>query len=137
MEKFSGIPYPIAKHSLGFLHAQGGIDQIKSDVLVLLQSNFGERVMLLDYGADLRQFLFEPNDIILAEQVRQAIINAINKWEPRVVVSNIDVSIPTANDPGINQEETQLEHILRITIDMIDPEAIQEVEQLVLEIPLS
>ena len=78
-EKFLGIPYPVERHAQGLFHAQGGIDQIKSDLLVLLLTNFGERTMLLDFGANLDKYIFEPNDEILREEVKTAIAAAITK----------------------------------------------------------
>lgn len=138
MAKFLGIPYPVTRHPQGLFRAQSGIDQVKSDLIVLLLSYFNERVMLLDFGADLRKFIFEPNDAILREQVREAIINAINKWEPRIVVQNIRVTTPTKNRlNNANQEENDTDHILLIEIDIFDPENIKEIEQLRLALPLS
>lgn len=135
-DKFLGIPYPVTKHAQGLFRAQGGVEQIKADLLALLLTNFGERVMLLDYGADLDRFIFEPNDDILREQVRTAITNAISKWEPRIVVSNINISIPSADKLNQDQTLSDVEHILLIEIDIFDPENIQEIEQIRLEVPL-
>lgn len=138
MGKFLGIPYPVRRHPQGLFRAQSGIDQVKSDLIVLLLSYFNERVMLLDYGADLRKFIFEPNDAILREQVQSAIVSAINKWEPRIVVQNIRVTTPTKKRlNNANQEENDVEHILLIEIDIFDPENIKEIEQLRLALPLS
>ncbi len=136
MKKFLGIPYPVRKHAQGLFHVQDGIEQIKSGLLVLLLSYFNERVMLLDYGADLRRFLFEPNDSILRDQVKTAISNAISKWEPRVVISQINLSIPSKDQLGTDQEPEDLEHVLVISIDLYDPEKIKEVQQLRFEVPL-
>ena len=134
--KFLGVPYPVVKHPLGLFHAQGGVEQIKSDLLALLLTNFGERVMLLDYGTDLDRYIFEPNDDILKEQVRTAISTAIAKWEPRIVVQNINISIPSADKLHQDQTLSDVEHILLIEIDIFDPENIQQIEQIRLEMPL-
>lgn len=135
-QKFLGIPYPILRHPQGLFRSQGGVSQIKADMLVLLLSYFNERVMLLDYGADLRRFLFEPNDDILKDQVREAITLAINKWEPRVFISQIDISVPKPERIDRTPSDEESEHVLLIEIDFYDPENIKEIQQLVLEVPL-
>ena len=122
--KFLGAPYPIKKSSLGLMPTQFGLNQIKSDLLILLLTNPGERVMLPDFGTPLKQLLFEQNDEILAEQTREAIINSISKWEPRVTVKEINITILTE------------ENSLYINILFYDYEEIQEIQELKLKIPL-
>lgn len=135
--KFYGAPYPIVKHPLGFFRTQTDLNQIKSDLLVLLLTNPGERVMLPDFGVPLRSLIFEPNDPILAERAREMISLAISMWEPRVNINNIDIRT------GIDQSELNMdeiedtEHILHISISFSDFEDIQNIQELKLEIPLS
>lgn len=135
--KFLGVPYPIAKDAKGYFHVQGDLDQIKSDLLILLLTNPGERVMLPDFGTGLRQLVFEPNDVSLASQARQLIIQAIQQWEPRIAIDQINVL--TKVDKSIlnpNDDMTQSDHVLVVQIQFRDPENIQHVEDLRLEVPL-
>ena len=136
---FLGMPYPIVKHPLGFLRTQGGINQIKSDLLALLLTEPGERVMLPSFGTPLKKFMFEPNDPTLVENVRNAIIDSIRTWEPRIQVTDIQVTnsaseIKDSLSPYDNREE--LGHILMIRIAFTDFNNIQEVQELKLQIPL-
>jgi phage baseplate assembly protein W len=131
-----GLAYPITKHPLGFLHTSTGLDVFKADLMTLLLTNPGERVMLLNYGTPLRKYMFEPNDLATANQVREIIISVISKWEPRVVIESIDVSVGTAN---LNADDTknELESILSIKIAFFNPNNIAQLENLVLEVPVS
>lgn len=135
--KFLGVPYPIIPHPRGYLHSTGGISQIKADLLQLLLTNPGERVMLPTYGTPLKKFIFEQNDTISSESVRQAIINSINLWEPRITVQEITVK-NGANESQLNPQDAKedLENIMSITIKFFDPENIQEVDAVVLELPV-
>lgn len=137
MRIFLGVPYPIVKDARGFLYSQDGIDQIKSDMLVLLFTNPGERVMLPDFGTPLRKLIFEPNDAALRLQAKNMIINSIKKWEPRIAVKNIEVSSKVDNK-SLNKadDKQELEHILFIRIIFVDPQNIKEVQELLLEVPL-
>lgn len=138
--KFFGAPYPIVRHPRGFLRTQEGINQVKSDLLCLLLTEPGERVMLPEFGTPLKRFFFEPNDGELTERVREAISNSIRSWEPRIAVTNIKVA--TQNDEDItknlneNDPGQDIGHILLITIKFTDFDNVQEVQELKLEIPL-
>lgn len=136
---FLGLPYPIVAHPRGFFRTQEGLEQIKSDLLVLLLTNPGERVMLPDYGTPLRDLLFDPNDISVARRAREMITVAINTWEPRVAIQEIDVTLGadiTADDLTV-LDRGEKESILLIKIRFSDFDNVQEVQELKLEIPLS
>jgi phage baseplate assembly protein W len=138
MAKFMGLPYPIKKHAQGFFHTQDGVNQIKSDLLVLLLTNPGERIFLPTYGTPLRRLVFEPNDAGLEFKARQMIINSIKQWEPRIAIKQIEVKSKVDDDSvDVNDDKSALEHILSIKIIFVDPENIQEVQELKLEMPLA
>lgn len=135
--KFLGAPYPIRPNARGYLHTQHDLDQIKSDLLILLLTNPGERVCLPDFGTPLRELVFEPNDVGLVERARQMIINSITAFEPRITVDAIDVSSSIDQDSlGPNDNRTEVENILSIRIAFFDPTNIQEVQELKLNVPL-
>jgi|TARA_Y100000034_G_C6818537_1_gene368433 hypothetical protein len=136
MEIF-GTPYPIEKNPRGFLHSQRGVSQVKSDLLVLLLTNPGERVMLPEFGTPLRNLMFEPNDGQIESQAREMIINSIKLWEPRIVVSAIEVSSSIDEDDLHAQDTgTEKDHILSIKIMFFDPENIKQIQELKLNVPL-
>lgn len=137
-DKFVGAPYPITKTARGFFQKTKGVDSIRADLLILILTNPGERVMLPTFGVPLNQYIFNPNDPTTAEAVREAIIRAINAWEPRITIEEIEVANSIDEDslnPEDLKEDTQ--HILSIKIRFFDPEDIQDVQELVLEVPLA
>lgn len=138
MAKFAGLPYPTRKTPLGYWYSQTGVDQIKSDMLALLLTNPGERVMLPDFGTPLRKLLFEPNDATVALQARNMIIESLNRWEPRIAVTNVEVSNNVdENSLDVDDDRSQTEHILFVRIIFIDPENLAEVQELTLQVPLT
>jgi len=120
------------------LHVQSGIEQVKSDLLQLLLTNPGERVMLPDFGTPLNTLIFEQNDGILAEAAKHMIINSIQMWEPRITIEQIEVSNNVPLDE-LNPLDTRtdIDHILSIKILFFDPENIKDVQELRLEVPLA
>ena len=132
-----GAPYPISKNSLGYLFSQEGISTLKSDLIQLLLTNPTERVMLPNYGTGLRKLLFKPNDEYVRLEAENLIKKAITLWEPRIVVSQIEIS-NGYNDSTRTQNESELndnDHVLKILIKFFDPSNISYVEVLVLELP--
>jgi phage baseplate assembly protein W len=113
-----------------------GVDSIKADLLQLLLTKPGERVMLPDFGTPLNRLIFDPNDAILKDAAKTMIINSINKWEPRIIIDNINVSLASMEDLNPNDPGDDLEAIMKISIKFIDPENISEVNELRLSIPL-
>lgn len=119
-----GCPYPIYPNPRGYLFSQKNIEVLKADMLQLLLTNHGERIMMPDYGTDLRRLFFEPLDDRLQKQAKDLIAASITKWEPRIAVDAIKVT----------RDEEQ--HILKINIQFRDPENIVVVESLSLDLPL-
>lgn len=138
MRIFLGVPYPITKNPQGFFYTQSGIDQIKSDMLVLLLTNPGERVMNPTFGTPLKKLMFEPNDLVIQNAAKKMIIDSISKWEPRITVQQIQVT-SSVDEAALNalDDKSEKEHILFIRIIFIDPQNIKEVQELTLEVPLS
>jgi phage baseplate assembly protein W len=136
-QKFLGLQYPLVKTPRGILAQKTGVDQIKADLLQLLLTNPGERVMLPTYGTPLRQLIFEPNDPTLTARARKMIVDSITTWEPRIVISDIEVS-SNIDKKYLNEFDTydEQEAILYIRIKFVDPENIQTIEELVLESPI-
>lgn len=136
---FIGAPYPITKHPLGMLRSQRGVNQIKSDLLSLLLTEPGERVMLPDFGTPMKQFFFEQNDSVIVGRVREVIANSIRTWEPRIAVTAIEVT--NSRDIARSQlspmeSGESVDHVLMIKIMFSDFDDVRSVQELKLEIPI-
>jgi hypothetical protein len=134
-----GAPYPIGKSSLGYLFTQEGINTLKSDLVQLLMTNPYERVMLPTYGTPLRKILFSPNDMAVVGETKRLIAASIQTWEPRVVISSIEVfngydnTFNPSDNPSILNDN---DHVLTIKIKFFDPQRIDYVEVLTLQLPV-
>jgi len=74
---------------------------IKADLTHLLLTNKGERLYLPDFGANLRQYLFEPNDDISANAIRNEINEAIKKFIPNLNVTQLTVAKSENNEYAV------------------------------------
>jgi len=74
---------------------------IKADLVHLLLTNKGERLYLPDFGANLRQYLFDPNDDISANAIRNEINEAIKKFIPNLNVTQLTVTKSENNEYAV------------------------------------
>ena len=73
-------------------------DLVKQNFKMLLLTSPGERVMDLNFGVGLRNFLFEVNDNITYEAVASKIREQSSLYLPFIEVQEIDFSTPE-DDP--------------------------------------
>jgi phage baseplate assembly protein W len=136
--KYPGLPYPITKNPKGFFFIQDGVDQVKADMLILLLTNPGERVMLPNYGTPLRKLIFEPNDPRLIIETKNIIARSLKLWEPRVAITQIYVQNgldKISRNP--NDDQTETDGVLLIRILFVDRAKIDEVFEIKLEVPVN
>lgn len=85
-------PFRINPNTGGVSSAKGA-DKLKENIIHILLTGSGERVMRRDYGAGLRQLVHDPNNEALRAIVQHQITKAIGRWEPRVTVDQVQVAV--------------------------------------------
>lgn len=96
--------------------ARGGIelvdeaDAVRQAILLLVATRPGERVMRPEYGCHLFRLAFAPNDDTTAGLAMHYVRVAIARWEPRVVVLEVDASRDAAQPSRLG---VQLRYRLR------------------------
>ena len=86
-------------------------DQIKSNLLNLLLTDIGERIMNPNFGTLLRRFLFEGITDNNIESLRESISNSIAIYIPEIIVLEIVVSPNT----DYNSIELNVNYVLKIS----------------------
>jgi len=106
--KTYGLNFPIgiklreSNFTRGYFCKESGLNLIKGNLKQLFGTFPGERVMLPKYGLDLRQFLFEPLDSDLFDQIREKIREAISINFPTIEIIKLSVvSLDEVNYTGI------------------------------------
>ena len=64
---------------------------IKQSVRNLVLTGIGERPFQPKTGSRLRELLFEPYDVFVAQDIKEEIINVITRLEPRITVRQVRV----------------------------------------------
>lgn len=95
--KFFGFNYPYLRGqsllgtSSKILPRQEDHRLIINDLIILLMTIPGERWFRPSFGAGIPTFLFDPNDSTSFTNIRNAITEAVQRYEPRIILSNVDV----------------------------------------------
>lgn len=66
-------------------------ESVKNSLRNIFTFKKGERILNPDFGNPLYPFIYEKLDENFKNNITGAIINAINKWEPRIEVLNVIV----------------------------------------------
>lgn len=89
-----------------FSRASLGVEMVSDDrdihesLLILFSTSLGERIMVPEYGCQLRRLLFRPLTKSLMTQMQTMVSRAILAWEPRITVE--DVLVETNDSvPGL------------------------------------
>lgn len=90
-----GLSIPLKRGNTGYFDQNyNTTDQVKSNIVNLLKTNKGERLMQPEFGSGLREILFsQMDDSEYAAAIEDTITNAFERWMPYVTVDTIDVNI--------------------------------------------
>jgi phage baseplate assembly protein W len=101
--KSININYPFKDSPKGFYLDLNTTDTtaIKADLLHLLLTNKGERLYLPDFGANLRQYLFEPYDGISEADITNEIKDAVKIYIPNLRVTQVTTEEAPQSQYGV------------------------------------
>ena len=86
-------------------------DQVKSNLVNLLLTDVGERVMNPTFGCDLKRFVFEGVTDENASLIAESVINSINIFVPEVTVTNVAI-VPNTD---YNLIDVNVDYVLNIS----------------------
>lgn len=84
-----GLAFPILADRRGLVPTAEGTDKVRQAMLLILETEPGERVMRPGFGAGLRTFLFEPNTPSTRALIQREVAAALGQWEPRIEVDAV------------------------------------------------
>lgn len=66
---------------------------IQEAIWIILETSKGERVMLPEFGCGIHNFVFESINSSAIARMKSSIQEDLRRWEPRIQVINVDLSI--------------------------------------------
>jgi hypothetical protein len=68
-----------------------GETNIREAIQIVLKTEPKERINLPAFGVGLQRYLFEPNTVATQSRIKERITSALQLWEPRISVTQVDV----------------------------------------------
>ena len=90
---YSGINYPVRPGKKGLFNIETDIKLIEGNIIQILGTRRGERVMLPLFGSRILDFIHEPLDHITCALLRFELIDAISMWEHRIILDRKNTNI--------------------------------------------
>lgn len=81
---WKGMALPWKGTLASLVEAKDDSDILSSSVLWILLTHKGERVMLPEFGSDVPELVFEPNNDITVAAFDTAIRTSLERWDDRV-----------------------------------------------------
>lgn len=91
-----GIAFPLGVDSTGGLKLSEYEQNVEENILIILGTAPGERMMRPDFGCRIHDFVFYPNNASTAALVSYYVREALVKWEPRIE----EVTVNARPDPA-------------------------------------
>ena len=97
--KFINIAFPFKESNRGDFILLNNDDNkaIKSDLMHLILTRKGERLYLPDFGTNLLKFIYEPNDSLTRNDIKNEITDTVKKYLPNLQINEVSVE-PSENN---------------------------------------
>ena len=93
-----GLSLPLQITNTAFDQTFETLEQVKYNIINLLSTKKGERLMQPEFGSGLAHLLFKPLDEdILEERIEEEIEDTISKWLPFITIEEIDIDMSDTN----------------------------------------
>jgi len=102
---WKGFKYSMSKDYHVRIIPGSDLGLIESSINQILNTVPGERVHLPEFGSRLKLLAFSPLDEFLAIQIKTEIMEAINRWEDRIIISDVEVLLPKEESDAVDQEK--------------------------------
>jgi phage baseplate assembly protein W len=96
----SGWGFPIRTDGVGTIALVSREQEIAESMRLILGTAVGERPMRPEFGCRINEYVFAPADATTAGLIAYDVRAALQRWEPRIAVADVDV-VPDPDDPSI------------------------------------
>jgi len=87
----SGLAFPLQADQRGALALTRAVDEIEQAIALILGTAPGERPMRPEFGCTVHDVVFDTIDAALIGKVQTAVHEALERWEPRIEVTSLDI----------------------------------------------
>lgn len=107
-----GWRFPVAINRTGGISMSALEENIRESIFIILGTAPTERLMRPDFGCEIHELVFAPNNPTTAGLAIHYVTEALQKWEPRI--EKIEVSAdPNRMEP--NRLDVEISYVVRST----------------------
>jgi hypothetical protein len=100
----SGLAFPLRVDARGGVALSHEDEDVREAIALILGTAPGERPMRPEFGCGIHDYVFESVDAYLVGRLAQEVRQALDRWEPRVDVLEVELSIePNAEGGRVNE----------------------------------
>lgn len=93
----AGWAFPLRTSFTGSIALVSDDREIVESIRLILGTSQGERPMRPEFGSRIHEFVFDEADSGTASRLAYAVREALDRWEPRIDVDNVDVTVDEVN----------------------------------------
>lgn len=107
-----GWRFPVAINRTGGIATSAQEENIRESIFIILGTAPGERIKRLDFGCDIHELVFAPNNPSTAALAIHYCEEALRKWEPRIHKIQVTADA-AASEP--NRLDIRISYVVRST----------------------
>jgi len=93
-----GLAFPLQVDPRGGIALATGTRDIEQAIRIILMTAPGERVMRPEFGCRIHELVFAPHDAATESLAAYYVQVALERWEPRIELREVDVVTDPARD---------------------------------------
>jgi hypothetical protein len=93
-----GLAFPLQVDPRGGIALATGTHDIEQAIRIVLMTAPGERVMRPEFGCRIHELVFAPHDAATESLAAYYVQIALERWEPRIELREVDVVTDPARD---------------------------------------
>jgi phage baseplate assembly protein W len=94
----TGFAFPMGVDPRGRLALVSDVIDLEQSIGLILSTAPGERPMRPEFGCAVHDYVFDRVDAETTSRIEDAVREALDRWEPRIVVEDVEFD---ADSPGL------------------------------------
>ena len=111
----TGLAFPLGVDRRGVLALAHDEEDVHQAISIILATSPGERPMRPEFGCGVHDYVFDVVDAATLGRMEDEIRRALERWEPRIDVVDIDFELDPDDDGSLS---ITIEYRLRATNDV-------------------
>jgi uncharacterized protein len=109
-----GWAFPIGVDARGRVALARQVTDVEQAITMILMTPKGQRVMRPEFGCQIHELIFAPNDANTWGLAEYYVEEALRFWEPRIELTNVTARADPDNSERMN---IRIEYIIKATLD--------------------